>query len=766
MALTRPKYSQIYDTDWKQSAKLATTADVGDLYTSNAQPNSVDGISVAINDRILVKDQGNSMQNGLYFVRTVGTGANGWWTRTLDANQDAFVTSGLTVEINSGSTNAGKTYKIITTDPIYLGNTGLTFQVSTAASGGANTQIQFNDNNALNGSAYFTYNKYSNVLTVGGNITASGKYITAGYFLGNGSQLTGLPNSYSNVQVATYLQTGNIANVSVAGNITATYFLGNGSLLSGISSSYSNINLLSTLTSGVAGNILPSANLTYDLGTPTLRWRTGYFSANTIDLGGSQIGVTAAGFTFNTSGNTTTISTNSAAGNMYLDKTNGWIGFNDTTPDFVFDFYTPDNAGEILHIEGGVGTQAYFGARNSSGLNYAAGVDQYYAFSGTKDTINDYALITNGIVRANIQGNTGNVIFTKSITVANDVITKYLGVQEFRATASNIFVRSAMTFAGTNLYGMGKVAIGTENPGVEVFTVLGGSAYFDRDVTITGNLFVNGNTTTFTSNNITLRDSIIYLSDNNPADTVDIGFVGSFNNVIRYQHTGFVRDATDGVWKLFSNVVPEPTTTIDFTNAVYANLLVGNVSATYFTGNGALLTGIASGGFAGNTSIYVSGTVTAINNGGTNGVGNIGATGATFNTIFAKSTTAQYADLAEVYTSDKNYVPSTVLIFGGDREVTISTISHDPRIAGVVSTNPAYLMNDTETGVAVALTGRVPCQVLGPVAKGDRLVASQWPGIAQRLNPDLYEPGCVIGKALETITESSVKTIEVVVGRV
>ena len=365
MALTRPKYSQIYDTDWKQSAKLATTADVGDLYTSNAQPNSVDGISVAINDRILVKDQGNSMQNGLYFVRTVGTGANGWWTRTLDANQDAFVTSGLTVEINSGSTNAGKTYKIITTDPIYLGNTGLTFQVSTAASGGANTQIQFNDNNALNGSAYFTYNKYSNVLTVGGNITASGKYITAGYFLGNGSQLTGLPNSYSNVQVATYLQTGNIANVSVAGNITATYFLGNGSLLSGISSSYSNINLLSTLTSGVAGNILPSANLTYDLGTPTLRWRTGYFSANTIDLGGSQIGVTAAGFTFNTSGNTTTISTNSAAGNMYLDKTNGWIGFNDTTPDFVFDFYTPDNAGEILHIEGGVGTQAYFGARNS-----------------------------------------------------------------------------------------------------------------------------------------------------------------------------------------------------------------------------------------------------------------------------------------------------------------------------------------------------------------------------------------------------------------
>lgn len=463
----------------------------------------------------------------------------------------------------------------------------------------------------------------------------------------------------------------------------------------------------------------------------------------------------------------TTIGTNSAAGNIYLDKTNGWIGFNRTAPGFVFDFRSPSDAGEILHIEGGVGTQAYFGARNSSGLNYAAGADQNYAFSGTKDTTNDYALITNGLVRANIQGSSGNVIFTQSLTVAKDVATQYLGTQEFRATASNIFVRSAMTFAGTNLYGMGKVAIGTEAPGVEAFTVLGGSALFDRDVTITGNLFVNGNTTTFNANTLLIKDPMIYMADNNTTgDTLDIGIVGSYNDSIKYQHTGFVRDHLDKTWKLFSNVIAEPSNTIDFANATYSNIKVGNVTATYFTGNGAFLTGIASGGFAGNTSIYVSGTTTAINNGGTNGVGNIGATGATFNTVFAKATTAQYADLAEVYTSDKNYVPSTVLIFGGDKEVTISTISHDPRIAGVVSTNPAYLMNDAETGVPVALQGRVPCQVLGPVEKGDRLVASQWPGIAQKLNPELYEPGCVIGKALETFEESSVKTIEVVVGRV
>lgn len=132
---------------------------------------------------------------------------------------------------------------------------------------------------------------------------------------------------------------------------------------------------------------------------------------------------------------------------------------------------------------------------------------------------------------------------------------------------------------------------------------------------------------------------------------------------------------------------------------------------------------------------------------------------------FTVAATAQYADLAENYTSDSDYAPGTVLVFGGDVEVTQSTASHDPRIAGVVSTNPAYLMNGAESGIAVALQGRVPCQVLGPVAKGDRLVASQHPGIAQRLNKELYEPGCIIGKALQAIDSTDISTIEVVVGR-
>lgn len=148
-----------------------------------------------------------------------------------------------------------------------------------------------------------------------------------------------------------------------------------------------------------------------------------------------------------------------------------------------------------------------------------------------------------------------------------------------------------------------------------------------------------------------------------------------------------------------------------------------------------------------------------------NGVGNIGSSSTYFNTVFAKATSAQYADLAERYTADDQYLPGTVLIFGGPMEVTQSTQSHDPAIAGVVSTDPAYVMNGgLANGVTVALTGRVPCRVRGTIRKGDRMVSSDVPGVAERLDTSKYQPGCIIGKALEDF-DGDAGIIEVVVGR-
>ncbi len=142
----------------------------------------------------------------------------------------------------------------------------------------------------------------------------------------------------------------------------------------------------------------------------------------------------------------------------------------------------------------------------------------------------------------------------------------------------------------------------------------------------------------------------------------------------------------------------------------------------------------------------------------------IGTSSKSYNTIYAKATSAQYADLAEVYESDSEYEVGTVVIFGGDKEITVSSMGSDPRVAGVISENPAYLMNNGATGQAVALQGKVPCKVMGQISKGDMLVThSQHPGVARKgVNPTM---GTVIGKALEEYNSTEIGTINIVAGR-
>ena len=144
--------------------------------------------------------------------------------------------------------------------------------------------------------------------------------------------------------------------------------------------------------------------------------------------------------------------------------------------------------------------------------------------------------------------------------------------------------------------------------------------------------------------------------------------------------------------------------------------------------------------------------------------GNVSATGNVIGTYFVGTATqAQYADIAENYTADANYEPGTVLEFGGDAEVTLAS-DETARVAGVVSTAPAHLMNSMLTGehvVAVALVGRVPCRVRGTIAKGDMLISAGDGYARAKQNPIM---GTVIGKALESSTGDH-GIIEVVVGR-
>ena len=714
-------------------------------------------------------------------------------------------------------------------------------------------------------------NFVANTATIAGNVVAGN--VIANNLIGNLISATGsiegalfVENSILNLESGT-------SNLRIHNNDDVTISAGG----------TANIAVFTSSNIYVSGSVLPSANVTYDLGSPNQRWRDGWFSGTTIHIGTESMSVSENGTWAFTSGGATV----ELGAEAVFNPPSANIAGNVAATNYLFANGTP-----LMTV-----VNSMIGTANVDLKSYVDSVD---------------------ITKANLSG----AIFTGAVSITNT----------------------------TPSTGEGTGAL-----------VVSGGASFGGNVYISGNLQVSGTETIFNANNLNITDSLIYLADDNTGDVLDIGFVGSFTNP-GYQHTGFARDATDGVWKLFANVVAEPTTTIDFTNATYSNLRVGNLittgvtyangqsiltnvesaittantnmkgyvdgqistttsaittantnmkgyvdnglsslssnrinasasnvtvtasfvnvainssnvatfsstglevltttastnttngalivdggagiagninagnvtatnltgtlltasqtnitavgnittgtwnattiatnrggtgltsfnhvtngSAVFTSGTNTLTTGVlpVSGGGTGTNSVTGTGSVVlnispgfstsistpSIINNGTNGVGNIGASGQGFNTVFARATSAQYADLAEVYTSDRNYIPGTVVVFGGTSEVTVSLTSHDPSVAGVVSTNPAYLMNDSVEGIAVALQGRVPCRVLGPVVKGDRVVTSNVRGVAERLDMSKYQPGCIIGKTLDSVPDGEIATIEVVVGR-
>ena len=163
---------------------------------------------------------------------------------------------------------------------------------------------------------------------------------------------------------------------------------------------------------------------------------------------------------------------------------------------------------------------------------------------------------------------------------------------------------------------------------------------------------------------------------------------------------------------------------------------------------------------SGNPTIALSGTpeVSALIKIGTNGSGNIGQTGNRFGTIFGTATTAQYADLAEKYTTDVEYEAGTVLAvaINGEAEAT-QTWQSGQRVLGVISTNPAFLMNDEADGQAIALRGRVPVKVIGPIRKGQPLICNQ---DGKGMYGDTSNSFAI---ALETNEDANVKLVECVI---
>jgi hypothetical protein len=294
---------------------------------------------------------------------------------------------------------------------------------------------------------------------------------------------------------------------------------------------------------------------------------------------------------------------------------------------------------------------------------------------------------------------------------------------------------------------------------------------------ITGsNLLTNGVISaagTITGGNLGITGTISASGNITCANVIAITHIGNLSGT----SVNVSNNVTGG--NLFTSGEISAAGRIQGANVIGSNFLTtgavsatGNVTGSYFIGNGSQLTGIVA--TAGTLIENGTSNVTVINNSnitvGVGGISNVAVFHSTglriANTLTALNIDSTNADLAERYLADNNYAVGTVLAIGGTCEVTQSNSFSQSSVVGTVSEAPAVIMNKDLQGnnvVTIALMGRVPCRVVGSIARGDLLVSSNIPGVATRM--ESYVPGSILGKALQSYNSDTPGLIEIIVGR-
>lgn len=635
-----------------------------------------------------------------------------------------------------------------------------------------------------------------------GNITVSG--------IQNGTSDAQFDNINGNL-VISIAATSNVAvfksnGLSVTSNITAaninaTNFYGNVS-----TPSQPNITSLGTLTSLDLGGILTSsANVTT---TANVVGATVSSTGNVVATGNVNAGNLVATTSIRTPGTvsaTGNIVTDgyfvgtflgNITGNFTIPGGNTQVIFNtsgnaDASTNFTFNKST-----NVLQVTGNVSTGNVLSTTTSASGNIIGGNIVTSGIVTATGNVNGSNIVTSGIVTA-----TGNIASTANINGANINATGRIN------SSGNISASGNVT--GGNIVG-GTVSAASNITGANITVVtasvtgnatignisLGGSISAAGNITganinVTGNIFDSNelNIITGSSGNINLAPNgsniaIITTTGANIAGTLSVsgniiganistdGLITAAGNITSSANISGANIVSSGALIAVGNVNGGNLIAVSAVNAATVsasgNINGGNVIATTTVSAPSHIGTIVSvsGNITGGNVSVGTGTITVNNivNGGANGVGNIGSSTTYFNTVFAKATSAQYADLAEKYLADAEYAPGTVVIIGGSQEVTASNKDHDSAVVGVVSTNPAYVMNsglNQENTVTVALVGRVPCQVQGPVRRGDLLVTAEHGRARSETNPRV---GCVVGKALENF-DGDQGTIEIIVGK-
>jgi len=702
-----------------------------------------------------------------------------------------LLTGGLicaTGNVTAGNVSTGiisATGNINGTGAVFSGNVSATTFIGNISgnidAAGANTEVQFNNGDLLAASANFTFDTATNIMSVTGTI-----------------------------QGTTVSATGNVigGNVTTAGLVTATGNVTGGNLVTGG---------LATVTGNVTGGNITTAGLVTATGNVT--------AANLVLASGTIDGPASGTIAVNGTGLDTdfSVSGDTVANILFIDAGVGTTSFGNSgaITNAIASFNTTDS---IILPRGNTAQRPNPATVGMFRFNTTSdALEVYNSGSGWVTVEQDFTVI----VADSFTGNGVQTVFTltEDSTTAGTIVS-INGVVQIPTTAYSVS-GNALTFTeAPSVSDAIDARILTTSTTVASLTNASGNASVEcldaaDTVQIEGNLLPSANVTynlgspTKMWNNAYFNGSTIFLgnlqlkqvnastfgvfqNDGTTAANVDVGSidvssiiqgtseigiaalngnayvtVGGTANVIVVSTGG---TTTTGFASVTGNVVAGNVTTAGLISAT------GNITGNFILGNGSQLTGIdATSIQSGTSNVRVSSsggpvtvgvggsdilrfTTTGIQNDMGNGVGNIGNATAYFNTVFAKATSAQYADLAEMYEADGPIEPGTVVAFGGAKEVTTCGESGSRRVAGVVSTNPSYIMNAGlagDTVVAVALTGRVPTKVTGTVRKGDLMIAAGGGRARAEANPPV---GAVIGKALADF-DGAEGTIEVVVGR-
>ena len=672
-------------------------------------------------------------------------------TKTVIGNVTGgnFITAGLvtaTSNIDGGNLRTGG---LITATGNINGGNLITAGSITAGAGGILTTGNVRGGNLVSDASISA----TGSITSGANITAQGQISTQGNVLANNISAgniinTGVLNATSNVSAAGNVTGSNLVTggavtavgtirganlttggqVSATGNITtAAFFVGDGGFLSNVTA-ISNVTT-SQITNGTTvmaiagpnGNIFATVNAVGNI--------------LVLSTGGAAVTGTLSATGNITGSNLNTGGLVSATGNINGGNVNAGIG----------NFTTVIGAANANSLTSG--TVSSDRLSGSYVINVTGNVSGTAATvtNGAQANITSVGTLTSLSVSGNIVG--GNVSTAGLITATGNVTGGNVNTGGLITATGNVNTSAGVLATGNvrggNFISAGLISsvgniIGGNLSGTSIVGTLTTAA--QTNITSVGTLTSLAVTGNITSGNLSGTSIVGTLTTAAQTNITSVGTLGSL---------AVTGNITSG--NLSGTSIVGTLTTASQTNITSVGTL-GSLSVTgNITGGNLITAGLAS--------------LSSIVKTGSNAVGNIGSSSNYFNQVFATATTALYADLAEKYTADQFYLPGTVVSFGGTAEVTASTTANDRRIAGVVSAKPSYLMNaglEAEHTAVVALQGRVPCLVQGPVAKGDMMV-SAGNGRAQACeNPPT---GAVIGKALENFNGDQ-GTIEVVVGRI